>query len=275
MTARPSETTATNIELRTMCERLAREAGLLALAGRRATAANAMLGAVTKSSPTDLVTRFDQAAERLIVDTLRLERPDDAIIGEEGAADDGTSGYEWFIDPIDGTTNFVFDQPVWACSVGVKHRGQTVAGAVYLPPLDEMFTAALRGGATLNEAPITPTGQHDLALSLVGTGFAYRADLRLAQAHTMVEILPAVRDIRRLGSAAADLCYVACGRLDVYFERGVNSWDVAAGELIAREAGACTSDFSGGAYRPEESLAAAPGVHLAFVDLLSRATSAD
>lgn len=255
-------------ELRALCERLARGAGDIALAGRAEAIGAAELGNDTKSTATDIATDFDRAAEAHIVEILRAERSDDAIIGEEGTDDDGTSGFAWYIDPIDGTTNYVYDQPGWSNSVAVAFDGEMVAAAVYVPPLDEMFTAAAGQGATLDGRRISASRETDLALALVGTGFNYEPAIRREQALVVVELIEQVRDIRRLGSAAFDLCMVACGRLDVYFERYLNSWDAAAGELIAREAGALTSDFGGAAARPEEMLAAAPGVHGAFLNAL-------
>ena len=249
-------------ELRVLAERLAREAGAIALAGRRGTN---RLGGDTKSSRTDVVTEFDRAAEAHIVGELRRLRPDDAIIGEEGTNDDGTNGYAWFLDPIDGTTNFVYDQPAWSCSIAVAHNDTMQAAAVFVPPMDEMFAAALGAGATLDGRPISASAETNLELVLLGTGFGYRAETRREQASFLVELISQVRDVRRLGSAAIDLCMVGCGRLDAYYELGLNSWDAAAGELIAREAGAITSDFFGAEARPEQMLAAAPGVHAALL----------
>jgi len=264
----PTGNTTDPSVLRTLAEQLARRAGELALDGRRSVPADGTLIDDTKSSRTDLVTEFDRAAERLIVDALLAVRPDDAIVGEEGTDHSGTSGYEWYLDPIDGTTNFVYDQPAWACSIGVAHHGSMVAGAVYVPPLDEMFSAAAGAGARLNDATIRPSGESDLSLALVGTGFGYSPDRRRRQAEVVTEMIAHVRDVRRLGSAAFDLCMVACGRLDVYYELNLNPWDSAAGELIARESGAITSDFDGGEARHDEIVAAAPGIHRAFIGLL-------
>ncbi len=255
-------------ELRDLCERLARGAGEIALAGRRQAIGATALAGTTKSSSTDIATEFDEAAEAHVVGLIRELRPDDAIIGEEGTADTGTSGYAWYVDPIDGTTNYVYDQPAWSNSVAVAHDDEMVAAAVYVPPLDEMFTAAAGRGATLNGRSIRASGETDLSLALVGTGFGYQPSTRREQAERLVGLITQVRDVRRLGSAAVDLCMVACGRLDVYYELYLNSWDAAAGELIAREAGAVTTDFSGHRARPEEMVAAAPGVHAAFLHAL-------
>jgi myo-inositol-1(or 4)-monophosphatase len=257
---------SSDAELRSLAERLSREAGAIALEGRRSVGDR--FRGDTKSSRTDVVTEFDRAAEAHIVGELRRLRPDDAIIGEEGTDDAGTSGVAWFLDPIDGTTNFVYDHAAWACSIGVARGDEMVAGAVFVPPTGEMFSAATGAGATLDGRPISTSGETDLALALVGTGFTYHAERRRAQGRVVAELLGDVRDIRRLGSAAVDLCMVACGRIDVYFERYLNSWDAAAGELIAREAGAITSDFGGHAARPEEMVAATPGIHTAFLAAL-------
>lgn len=257
-------------ELRALCAELARGAGDIALAGRDRRIGAAQLPGTTKSSTTDIATEFDQAAEAFVVDRIRTLRPDDAIIGEEGTADPGTSGYSWFIDPIDGTTNYVYDQPAWSNSVAVALDDEMIAGAVFVPPLGEMFTAALGQGATLDDRPIGASTETDLSLALVGTGFGYQPEQRTQQAELLAVLISQVRDMRRLGSAAVDLCMVACGRLDIYYELQLNSWDAAAGELIAREAGAITSDFSGGPARHDEMLAAAPGVHRAFLNALQR-----
>jgi myo-inositol-1(or 4)-monophosphatase len=260
-------------ELLALATTLARDAGRTAFEGRRSLGTGRSLGGqldqATKSSTTDLVTDFDRAAEAHVVGELRRLRPDDAIVGEEGTDDAGSSGYAWYVDPIDGTTNFVYDQPAWSCSVAVGRADEMIAGAVYVPPLDEMFAASIGGGATLNGHPISVSGATDLSQALVGTGFGYRPADREHQAAVVARLIGQVRDIRRLGSAAFDLCLVACGRLDVYYERHLNSWDAAAGELIAREAGAVTSDFRGGPGRPAELLASTPGVHESFLTVLA------
>lgn len=263
--------TAAFADLRDLCVKYARAAGTLARDGRRD--AGRGLGRVTKSTPTDLVTEFDKAAEQVIVAGIRADRPDDSIVGEEGADVVGTSGFEWHVDPIDGTTNFVYDLPDWSCSVGVALDGVGVAGAVFVPARDEMFAAAAGAGATLNGDPLTANPITDPSLALVATGFAYDPDARVGQAQLLHGLIGHVRDIRRSGSAAVDLCRVACGRVDVYYEAGLNSWDMAAGELICREAGAITSDWAGGPVTPRQLLAAAPGVHEEFVGLLARAAA--
>ena len=248
-----------------LAESAARQAGRLALEGRRSATG---LDQTTKSSMTDIVTQYDRAAEAAIVELLLGARPEDAIIGEEGTDREGSSGYGWYVDPIDGTTNFVYDQPAWATSVAVSYEGEMLAGAVYVPVADELFAAALGRGATLNGVPISVSGATVLGQALVGTGFAYRADIREQQAKVVANLIGAVRDIRRLGSAAVDLCYVAAARLDVYYEEHLNSWDAAAGELIAREAGAVTSDYAGSHPRFGQLVAATPAIHTAFLAAL-------
>ncbi len=247
-------------ELRVLAEDLARRAGTGALDGRRRLGVG-QVAYDTKSSPTDPVTEYDRAAERLIVDALRSSRPDDAIVGEEGADIAGTSGLEWHIDPIDGTANFVYDLPSWCTSVAVVDVDGPLAGAVYIPVTDELFSAARGGGAMLNGSPIACSSVTELAHSLVATGFSYSAERRSAQARRLSLLLPEVRDVRRLGSAAIDLCFVACGRLDAYFEEYLNSWDLAAGVLIAQEAGATTSDLRSGPAGSVATVAAAPAIH--------------
>jgi myo-inositol-1(or 4)-monophosphatase len=257
-------------ELLAIARRLAVAAGDSALAGRR----GAILDPTTKSSATDLVTAFDRGAEATIVEGLGTARPDDAIVGEEGTKQTGTSGIEWYVDPIDGTTNFVYDLPLWSTSIAAGDADGMLAGAVYAPALGELFTATRGGGAALNGQPIRASDRADLGLALVATGFAYLAERRRAQAKVVADVIGSVRDIRRLGSAALDLCYVAAGRFDAYFETGLNSWDSAAGELIAVEAGCLAGDHHVGPPRPGELLVAAPAIFDDLQQLLAAVTPA-
>ncbi|HEX8770865.1 MAG TPA: inositol monophosphatase family protein [Acidimicrobiales bacterium] len=192
----------------------------------------------TKTSATDMVTEVDRASEEFIVKGLLELRPLDGILGEEGANRQGSSGLRWVIDPLDGTTNYLYGLPAFAVSVAAELGGRAVVGVVADPSHDEVFTATAGGGAYRNGDRIAVSGVSDLATALVATGFAYRRDQRSRQARVLTEVLPAVRDVRRLGAAALDLCWVACGRLDAYYEVGIQHWDVAAGGLIALEAGA-------------------------------------
>lgn len=223
--------------------------------------------AATKSSSVDLVTEFDRAAETAIVDWLTTHRPDDGIRGEEGTDVASSNGVWWHLDPIDGTTNFVYNQPAWCCSVGVSNDAVgdglngLVAGAVMAPVLDEMYSASLDGGATCNGEAVAVSDKDVLDQCLVATGFGYDPAIRRRQIRVVAELIDQVSDIRRLGSAAFDLCMVAAGKVDAYFEYNLNMWDCAAGALIAREAGAVTSNFAGGQATPTYMVAAAPGVH--------------
>src|SRR5476649_1423950 len=219
----------------------------------------------TKSTPTDVVTQMDTAAEQLIAATIKASRPDDAFVGEEGqdlGASDG-SGVRWIVDPIDGTVNYLYDLPQWAVSIAAERDGVVVAGAVFDPSKNEMFTAELGGGADLNGRPIRVSACAELGLALVGTGFGYDAGRRARQAEVVRSVLPVVRDIRRMGAASLDLCALACGRLDGYFERGLNLWDHAAAGLVAAEAGARVEGLHGRKPSDEILVAAPPGVFAA------------
>ncbi len=214
----------------------------------------------TKSSATDFVTEVDRACEELIVKLIRAARPDDGLLGEEGASSEGTSGLRWVIDPIDGTTNFVHRHPGFAVSIAVEREGASIAGVVCDVMRDETFSATLGGGATLNGNPIQVASANELATSLIATGFAFDPDRRREQAELLTRVLPRVGDIRRMGAASVDLCSVACGRIDGYYERGLNRWDYAAGELIATEAGAITGAIEGGVSVPGSMIATAPAI---------------
>lgn len=243
-------------ELLALAETTAREAGALLLRFRAAGTS----GVGTKSSATDMVSDADRASERLIVERLRAARPDDAILGEEGGASAGTSGVTWVIDPLDGTTNYLYGLTHFAVSIGVEVDGEAVAGVVYDPVHDEAFTASLGGGAHLNGRAIAVSGKADLATALVATGFGYDAEVRARQGPVVARVLPLVRDIRRHGAAALDLCNVACGRVDAYYERGLQAWDMAAGALIVREAGGLTAAIEGGPAVPGSMVAATPAL---------------
>jgi len=205
---------------------------------------NMDLGADTKSSQTDMVTEYDRWSEATIVDAITAARPLDGFVGEEGANIEGSSGVVWLIDPIDGTTNFVYDLPGCSVSIAAEVDGEMTIGLVHDLVRDERFRATLGGGATRDGTAISVSPKADVATALVATGFSYDADRRRAQASVLVALLPEVRDIRRLGGAAVDLCALACGRVDAYYERGLSPWDSAAGALIATEAGALLDDRS-------------------------------
>jgi myo-inositol-1(or 4)-monophosphatase len=205
-------------------------------------------GVDTKSSSTDMVSEADHEAEAAIVELLGRERPDDGVMGEEGADEASASGRRWVIDPLDGTTNYLYGFPAWCVSVALEDEDGGLAGVVHDPLAGETFRAQRGGGAQLNGEPIRVNDVDGLERALIGTGFGYDADVRAGQAEVLRRVLPAVRDIRRAGAAALDLCSVAAGRLDGYFERGVQRWDFAAGALIVREAGGRVVQLEGGRF---------------------------
>jgi len=243
---------------------VARRAGDLLVSGRPRT-----LDVDTKSSPTDVVTEMDRAAERLIVAALNAARPDDGVLGEEGADAAGSSGVRWVVDPIDGTVNYLYDLPGWAVSIAASVDGESVAGVVHVPSQGETFTAVRGQGARRNGEPIRCNAAPTLDRALVGTGFGYDAHRRATQAEVLRQLLPRIADIRRLGACSVDLCAVACGRTDAYYERGVNPWDHAAGGLIASEAGAVVGGLHGAPASSELLLAAPPGLFEALHDVLA------
>jgi myo-inositol-1(or 4)-monophosphatase len=214
----------------------------------------------SKSTSTDLVTSVDRASEQWLVEQISADRPGDAVLGEEGGGRTGTSGVRWVVDPIDGTVNFVLGLPQYAVSVAAQVDDRFVAGAVCNPVSGELFTATLGGGAALDGQRLSGPREVELSRAVVGTGFGYDRDLRRRQARVVAELLPRVADIRRLGSAALDLCAVACGRLDGYFESGLNPWDYGAGALIAAEAGCVVSGLRGEPVSAQMAAVAGPGL---------------
>jgi myo-inositol-1(or 4)-monophosphatase len=214
----------------------------------------------TKSSLTDMVTASDRASERLVVDGIRAARPDDGILGEEGTADSGTSGVRWVIDPLDGTTNFLYGLPAFAVSIAVEVDGTTEVGVVVDAARHETFTAVRGRGAHLDGRRLRVNGADQLATALIGTGFSYDAARRARQGAVVAQVLPLVRDIRRVGAAALDLCWVAAGRLDGFYEKGLAPWDLGAGALVAAEAGARVGDLAGGPASGAFTLATAPAL---------------
>lgn len=226
----------------------------------------------TKSSPTDVVTEMDRATEELLVSRILAQRPDDGILGEEGGERAGSSGIRWVLDPIDGTTNYLYGLPIWAVSVAAECDGVVVAGVVEAPALGRRYLAARGFGAWEERGGqrrrLSASSGTSLAEALVSTGFAYSAERRARQAEDLRGVAPLVRDIRRLGAASIDLAWVGAGYVDAYFESGLHAWDVAAGGLIAEEAGAVVellpSSLDGG----DITLATAPGIHEALSDVL-------
>ena len=249
--------------------------------------------AATKSSPTDVVTEMDGRAEELIRARILVARPDDAILGEEGGQVDGAADApaRWVVDPLDGTVNYLYGLHDWAVSIAAEVDDRIVAGAVYVPMRGELFTAVRGGGAwlestrgsatsggpgesvipdsTFERIPLRCRPGVPLDQALVATGFGYRAQRRTVQGEVVAALLPRIRDIRRNGVASVDLCAVAAGRLDGYYERGLNYWDYAAGALIAAEAGAVVGDSKGGPPSPSMTVAAGPGLFGPLRDALA------
>ncbi len=229
-------------------------AALLDLARNAAHAAGALLlerfgdpasGVVAKSSRTDLVSDSDRDAEALVLGMIAAERPGDAVLAEEGGGGSGRTGITWLVDPLDGTINYLWGVPQWSVSIAARDGEGGLVGVVHDPCRGETFAAARGAGARLGEVPIAVRRGAPLAEALVATGFSYRAQERARQAERLLRVLPAVRDVRRLGSAALDLAWVAAGRFDGYFETGLNPWDRAAGELLVSEAGGVVRELPG------------------------------
>jgi myo-inositol-1(or 4)-monophosphatase len=257
-------------ELLELAVAVARQAGEEAVRQRR----EGIAGLATKSTATDLVTAADRAVERLIRDLIRVHRPGDSILGEElgaiGGGKDTAAGSAvvWVVDPIDGTVNYVYDLPHYAVSIAAQVRGVSVAGVVRNPVSGEEWRAWRGGGAWRGDCRLSASTASRLDRALVSTGFAYAAGRRAHQAHVLAQVLPRVRDIRRFGAASIDLCHAAEGRVDAYFEQGLNAWDHAAGGLVAEEAGLRVTGLRGAPPGPDLVLAAPQGLYDQLHDLL-------
>ena len=262
----------TPAELLDLAVATAREAAAL-ITRERGSAAGAV---DVKSSPTDVVTAVDTASERLITARLLEARPDDGLLGEEGADRTGTSGVRWVVDPIDGTVNFLYGLRGYAVSVAAQVDGVAVAGAVLDVPTGDLFTATRGGGAHLSTAadpaPVRLTGNRpdSLGQTLVATGFGYRVEQRRAQGAVVARLLPEVRDIRRNGCASLDLCAAAAGRVDAYYELDLKPWDHAAGALVAAEAGLVVTGLPGRPFAEPMAVAVPETVAEPFLALLDR-----
>jgi myo-inositol-1(or 4)-monophosphatase len=220
-------------ELLDLASDLALQAGRIHAEGRRD-----VLTLETKSSPTDVVSQVDREAEHLIVERLRAERPDDALLAEEGSLLEGGSGVRWVVDPLDGTTNYVYGYPAYAASIAVEVDGAAAVGVVLDSSSGRLYRAVAGHGAVCDDRPIHVREQTDLSRALVATGFSYDAAQRELQGAVIAAALGRIRDVRRSGSAALDLCRVGAGQVDAFWELDLSPWDRAAGALIAREAGA-------------------------------------
>jgi myo-inositol-1(or 4)-monophosphatase len=261
----------TAADLLALAESVARAAGALVRSRRPPDAPDAGIAVTaTKSSPTDVVTAMDSASEAFIRQRLLAARPYDGILGEEAAPTTARSPVTWVVDPIDGTVNYLYDIPQYAVSIAAEVDGSVVAGVVHNPVSDETWTATLGGGARRNGQPIEVSRVTTLDAALVGTGFGYRAERRMVQARIAADLLPVVRDIRRMGAASLDLCAVANGRLDAYYEQGLAPWDLAAGGLVAREAGALVAGAHGAPAGPDLVIAAPPALFEALHERVAR-----
>ena len=253
-------------ELRAVAERAARAAGELLrerfeAGGERATG--------SKSTHTDLVSEADLAAERAIREVIAAARPDDAVLGEEGGETGEGSPLRWIVDPLDGTVNFLFGVPQWCVSVAVHDDEGGLAGVVLDPMRDELFAGARGGGLpTLNGEPVRGSTQSQLDTALIATGFAYDAAVRELQAAVISELLPRVRDVRRMGSAALDLAWMAAGRYDAYYERGIQIWDIAAGTVLCEAAGLQARPLEAREGAPEGLVVAPEGLLGALTEIV-------
>lgn len=256
-------TTDIDVLLRLATE-LAESAGAYLLAGQHQPRTNVE----SKSTATDLVSEMDRNAESMITTGILAARPNDGLIGEEGANRPSTSGISWAIDPLDGTVNYLYGWPLWAVSIAATDADGSVAGAVVIPAIAEIYTAARGRGAWCNGKPISVSKQSELAMSLVATGFAYARDTRARQADTVRGLLPEVRDIRRGGAAAVDLCFVASGRLEGYYEHGTHIWDRAAGALCVTEAGGVVSNGRGASHGDDMCVASTSEIHAQLCALI-------
>ncbi|MFA5902841.1 MAG: inositol monophosphatase family protein [Desulfobacula sp.] len=233
---------------------LIQQAGILCKDGQK----NLLPSDVTFKNKKDLVTTIDKKIEDFIIKAIRMKYPSHDILGEETGRNGFSSDYVWIIDPIDGTTSFLHQQPFYSISIAIQHLGQTIYGAVYAPRLDELFYADKKDGAFLNGEPIHVSGTDTLINSVMGTGFAcLRADAKHNNLIYFNKLVPQLRDIRRYGSAAIDLCYVACGKLDGFWEMNLNSYDIAAGAFIVQKAGGVVCDFNGDIHFPEKGIVSA------------------
>ncbi|MET7426838.1 inositol monophosphatase family protein [Dactylosporangium sp. NPDC005555] len=251
-------------ELLALAVPIAREAAALARAMRTA----GVDPVATKSTLTDVVTAADRAVERQVREAIRAARPGDAVLGEEYGDSASDGDVRWVLDPIDGTVNYLYDLPQYAVSLAAEVGGVVVAGVVINAATGREWTAVRGGGAHADGRRLSGSGQTDLRQALVGTGFGYAADRRLHQATVLAGLIGDIRDIRRFGAAAIDLCLAAEGSLDAYYEKGLNAWDHAAGGLVAAEAGLLVTGLAGAAPGPDMVVAAPPALHKGLHDRL-------
>ena len=246
----------------------ARRAGTLLLELRRSPAT----GVRSKSSATDLVSEADERAEEAIVTAIRGRRPEDAIVAEEGSSARGSTGVSWYVDPLDGTINYLYGIPHWSVSICCADTAGALAGVVFDPVRDELWSAVRGGGARLGDRRLAVSDKRDLASALLATGFGYVAEQRATQGRIIAQILGEVRDVRRFGSAALDLAWLAGARVDAYFESLDKPWDWMAGAMLVREAGGRVTELAPSDPAFPRIIASGPGIHDDLVALLARAT---
>jgi fructose-1,6-bisphosphatase/inositol monophosphatase family enzyme len=259
-------------ELLQLAREIAHSAGEILLNGRPDAPRAAVVSTSTKTSPTDIVTERDIMSEKAIVEAITQHRPHDAILGEEGTNRDGTSGLTWIVDPLDGTINYLYGSPQWAVSIAVADEDGPLVGVVYAPAVTVEYWAIRGHGAwredTHGVVQLPQIEDVELAHALFATGFGYRTERRVQQAQVIATVLPKIRDIRRKGSAALDLCMVGAGMVNGYFERGAHPWDYSAGALVASETGAIVSGLHGKPAGVDMVVAAPPRVHAGITALL-------
>ncbi len=226
------------------------------------------LDVTQKTSIVDFATQMDKASENLIVNQILGARPDDGILAEEGSSVSGSSGITWIIDPLDGTVNYFYDLPAWNVSIAAADENGALVGVVYSPSIGSLWTGIRGQGSFHNGEKIKTGNETNLQKSLVLTGFSYDLVKRVEQSAILEKMIPQVRDIRRFGSAAVDLCFVAMGKADAYYEYGLQPWDRAAGALIAREAGAIISNWEGAEPDYEMVICANPALHQILITKL-------
>jgi len=258
---------STTDDLLALAQAAGREAGELLSARFRQPAT----GVDAKSTATDLVSDADRDAEALLRERILAARHGDAILGEEQGEQSGGSGLRWVVDPLDGTINYLFGLPGWSVSIACEDSQGVLIGVVHDPLRDETFTAVRGAGAARNGRPIAVSAAASLETALIATGFSYHREERAVQARALASVLPAVRDIRRLGSAALDLAYVACGRFDGYYETGPSHWDLAAGSLLVTEAGGVVSPLRGVGSSGDGVVAAGPALHDSLSEMVDAA----
>ena len=264
----------TPVELAALLE-IARHAAGLARDVHRQGLTDGRLQADPKSSTSDLVTEVDRESERVLVKAIHIARPNDEIIGEEGTKLNGTSGVRWILDPLDGTTNFIHRYPMHSVAVGVEIEAHPVLGVVHDTFNDRVYAGIVGQGATRDDEPIHARSESDLSRALIATGFLPDAAVRRTQADLLRHVLPRVRDVRRSGCPSLDICHVASGALDGFYECGLGPWDITAAAAVAEAAGTRVSLLHSSVFPDPFVVVANPELSLALIDLLVEAKAVE